>query len=576
MTPDELLLRLDDLGFGPGARLPSDRRLAELLGMRHSTVNRLLLELSGRGKVIPDGRKRFRSEHSAAMTGEHPLIHVIVPGTVKPYFEEASERLPLFRIHYPELGDPLQLRRQLSAFRESPPAGLIIWPAGCRRELLALRAKGVPIVCYGGGAGTEFHHVGMAVREIVKACIDHLIGKGHQELACLGAKGVRQEFVDQFGLEVTRRNRVYSAKRTAYAETDSEICETLSAWMQGASLPTAVLLVQRSLVHPTLLACRKLGLRVPGDLSLMVSAYHGADLAGGFTSLERATATEATQGLAMLASLIRERPGRTSPPYSVLIKPAIHEGFTVRDRRARTPSDNQPAEHSGPLWPINQLDRRQELGRRNSDRYQLAIESADQQQQISLAPAANRSLLGRNSWIPGAPLSHLPSGLATIHGIRFAMPEGRPKKRSFILVAGGACRQALPQEVTLPLSLRAKALYFLHICGYAARGGGVGSYVVENSAGRKYAVPLLAHDEEDHFPGSNIQDWWPGYPQRSRDDSKYYIIAANEDPLEYERYCYTLEWRNPTPGRKLRNLTIRIPEQSKSLLGLLAVTAVVP
>jgi hypothetical protein len=55
---------------------------------------------------------------------------------------------------------------------------------------------------------------------------------------------------------------------------------------------------------------------------------------------------------------------------------------------------------------------------------------------------------------------------------------------------------------------------------------------------------------------------------------KHFVVTANGDPFEYERYLYTLEWENPRPRDILREIRISSNPALATTLAVLAITTV--
>ena len=51
------------------------------------------------------------------------------------------------------------------------------------------------------------------------------------------------------------------------------------------------------------------------------------------------------------------------------------------------------------------------------------------------------------------------------------------------------------------------------------------------------------------------------------------VVFNPADPMEYERYLYTLEWINPRPREEVSFIEIRVDPTAGPALVLIAVTA---
>jgi len=251
--------------------------------------------------------------------------------------------------------------------------------------------------------------------------------------------------------------------------------------------------------------------------------------------------------------------------------PKIRHGATLSGLGGMAPPSDETRISNLPYWPLDPEERRALVRKANYFTYHPYPHS--RQKPLSLAPIANRSFLGRNSWIPNEPLRHLPQGDVTIQGIRFHLAPPKRGAKTFLKLGPNKSDRFLSE--TLPVNQKLEALFFLHLAGFAHQASEIGEYRIHFANRRQVSIPLHAPGRADaHAPPANLQDWWPSFPQISGEDFHPYIMTTDNDPFEYERYAYTLHWRNPHPTWIIRAIEVRLAARRRAQLGLLAVTTI--
>lgn len=182
---------------------------------------------------------------------------------------------------------------------------------------------------------------------------------------------------------------------------------------------------------------------------------------------------------------------------------------------------------------------------------------------------------GERPWF-GQPLLHVRAGLKHIHGVPFRIEK---KGCVFFLserFRADALAHPLPASLRLPVSKRARRVFFLHACGWGSRSGPFAAYRFFNADGLLAEVPLHslgnAHPEEPEGRDSNIQDWYFAYDHVTRHHARPYDLKPRADPTATSQFLYTLEWTNPRPERPLVAIEIVALPGHEATLALLAIT----
>ncbi len=206
---------------------------------------------------------------------------------------------------------------------------------------------------------------------------------------------------------------------------------------------------------------------------------------------------------------------------------------------------------------------------------------------VDLSAQVNRALTGPDAWIAKQhELTQLPPGLHRIHGVPFRVlhpsaraPHAVMALRSRSLPASGG--RPLPEEVTVPVAGHVRALYVLHGAGFVSRHGKAGEYGFVYEDGTRAGMdivglgkpPEAGRARRSLIRSAGIQDWWPDCVQFENAVARQVPVGAG-DRLGDERYLYSLELKNPHPGKRVKAIYFRsCPERDATLLILSATVA---
>lgn len=239
--------------------------------------------------------------------------------------------------------------------------GLVVWTLPERHPLLRLaRERHIPLVTHGSPRLDGVPFVGIDDRAAAEAAAGHLLGLGHRRLAVVAfpfgpARRARRRdpaTVGRPGYRVTRE-RLAGYRAAAQAaggalelyevavNSRDEGRQAALALLQGSPRPTAVLAMSDELAAGVLGAARELGLRVPGELSVV-----GWDDSPGARAGDPALTTIGQslydQGRTCARLLIAATRGELAPDDLLHLAPWE---LVARDSTAPPPRDGQTVAH---------------------------------------------------------------------------------------------------------------------------------------------------------------------------------------------------------------------------------------
>ncbi|MBI3990853.1 MAG: right-handed parallel beta-helix repeat-containing protein [Candidatus Omnitrophica bacterium] len=202
---------------------------------------------------------------------------------------------------------------------------------------------------------------------------------------------------------------------------------------------------------------------------------------------------------------------------------------------------------------------------------------ADAWQPLDIASFANRPLTGQDAWIGGYALTQITPGEKIFHGIPFNVIN-ESSNNGFAAIALRSAKisstlgKDVPKEVIIPLSQKIKAAYFLHGCGWVMGHEKIGDYEIIYDDGTKSVIPIVTYGKEPDNPRdaekarleSNIQDWWTTAKQFTNENARYLKLG--------DFYLYTLQWVNPSPDKKIKELRFLSDGKKDASPLILAVT----
>jgi len=171
----------------------------------------------------------------------------------------------------------------------------------------------------------------------------------------------------------------------------------------------------------------------------------------------------------------------------------------------------------------------------------------------------------KGGWNDGGPrnsLNDFPVGKSLFLGVPFQIRD--PKQcpdRVGVHVYAKEHGEMYPKEVSIPVNVRAGALYFLQATAWNGKNDDVAAYTLSFEDGTTAEKVI----------------------QRDRDVFGWYYLGRNKNPACLPAWTglngkgrdvgiALYEWRNPCPNKRIAHLTIRSLESS-SILGVLGVTA---
>ncbi len=592
----EILLR-QTAESGVGAPLPSERKLATRWGLSSAAVNRAATRLIAAGRLRREGykllplssvREGFAGARILAIT-HRAMRFPDLPADAAHRGLKAEEQFFVGRD---------TLRQHLRKAAAQRVDGLLIrlcdggweWDA----EIAQLERLRIPcVVCDEAPAGLAL--AAEDWRAAGAALVGHLATKGHTEIAFIGSLRrahrsvvVREAYVEtclRLGLTAAAAQLVELA-----AHTDEAVATIFARIREQWPATTAIVLYDVDSLPALLAAVHDAGLTVPDDISVVAAGDRpAARLAQPpVTCASFDSRTHSHMALDLLCRLLAHtrRSGHLPTPPRLRLEPALIERASVRN--LSRPGVGATSDRTAGLlnrtahaWSQDRETRLREVEAANTHTHRLIQDPGTVDFcPLDLRPLANRAVTRNNSWLGHLPLLHLPTGRLPIHGVPFEIIDERANQGHAALVLRSQRQLAhsahpLPYNAVIPVGRQVRAVYFLHGCGYVGEPSPFAWYDFVLEDGRPISVPLVARGLGRPRPKGarpNIQDWWNGFPQFESEGVKSYVVTANGDPFEYERYLYTMEWENPRPQIPLREIRISTNPTQSTTLGVLAIT----
>lgn len=285
-----------------GERLPSERQLADRLGVNHRTLRRALDELVGEGVILKRPRiGNFVRPAAAPVSGRTVLLvapHFI--GGVGPQetFPQRLQAYSMLSMVMAGVGEVLAPPGYLLApllytpgqfwemcgelIGQRQVAGVVLWPdlQFPREALRRLLAAGTSVVLMARmpefsdlNASQVFEGIGSHLQ----TSLDYLRDQGHRRITVLWyeashrraqAEEVWHRWAADAAWADCRQVDLpnHAGRRVLLAEVDGVIEQVLSA----ADRPTALVVPDATTARQVVLACERRGWSLPADLSLVV------------------------------------------------------------------------------------------------------------------------------------------------------------------------------------------------------------------------------------------------------------------------------------------------------------------
>lgn len=607
---------LESGNFKAGDRLPSERAIAKLLGLKYYALNRAMGRLIAEGRVTREG---YRLTLAAGTRAHHRYVFHLIVSRRTQYlasYRRAAENLDIgLVVHTWSAAEEVvsileQLdRKETDGVVCDPPFNVVsdFWI----QAALRLIRHGIPVVTTGGwGASEGLSSVGGDVINGVVQGVGHLAGGGHRELALIAYPNT---FVHGIGIadhwrKLCEHNHlgasgerilVQNSGLTEPEEIDA-VVELLvtGAWKEVTGL--VVPIGHSCAIQSFFLKLARRGRRVPESLSFVAvgnaRTLHAAEPRVTAVSFDMVLWFELTYDLLRREVRERRQYGAARQVSVIQVMPSL----TVRDstRAIGAPpavADGREAEARGrpSFAPTDSV----ELARLARLPYSIAAKASLAERPrfmpVDLRPYANRPLLFRRGWLGDIPLRCLDPGTHEIHGVPFEILGGQTRAdcgaivfQSTINTTGNA--QKLPDHLVIPIDSLVEAVYVLHGCGYAKPLQRFARYSFHTADGEVGAVPMVSLGRpqsamesasmDAESSGPNIQDWWSDFPHVDFPHARMAPLMENDVESHVNRhvFLYTLEWINPSPKKRITHLEIKVDPLVPTTLGVLAVTVVKP
>jgi DNA-binding LacI/PurR family transcriptional regulator len=281
--------------FQPGQGLPSERKLANDLGVSRGVVRAAIQQLAFGGLISI--RPNCRPVVVLYERTPTPLSRTTIGIWLWPNTGDYATTAILRGIQGANLGENVRLvignlqgqewdavydseARFLRSMAEGPDGvGVIIWYLGAEKnlsELQLLRASGVPIVFVDrrSPAGFEADYVGTNNESAAMRGVDHLISLGHRRIAMLSNVDSSSSVLDR---EAGYRQALLRASipvREDYAQRITEdepkgVERLVDSLLSLEQPPTAIFCINDNMALLVHEALERRGLAVPDDISVL-------------------------------------------------------------------------------------------------------------------------------------------------------------------------------------------------------------------------------------------------------------------------------------------------------------------
>jgi DNA-binding LacI/PurR family transcriptional regulator len=364
-----LVERIRQGRYPVGALLPSERSLAEELGVHRTTVQRCLARLAAEGllerqrgcrPVVRQLVKTPRVAQVTALLARSSSPSMATPGGALIYGAQSVLRSQNHRLLFMSTFARDRAARQqtehedLTSLLNDPVGGIIIVPqdpVGSGRLIQKILDRGTAVVA----ADRRLHsvrtdYVGVDNAAGITMAVEYLVGAGHRRIGFVDSKKDRYEPADdrrQGFLDAMRRQGVPDPE-TLILDVD-DVCDpssldpALKDYLAQPDRPTALTAVDDEAAAHTAWALERLGLRVPDDISIV-----GFDDERRYTNLGSVELTTIRQpffdmGREAASLLLTRLRHPDSSIRTVMLVPSLVERTSVR-----CISNGAPAATHGP------------------------------------------------------------------------------------------------------------------------------------------------------------------------------------------------------------------------------------
>ena len=578
---DAIMTLIEDRKLRPGTMLPSARLLTKQFECDRKTIHRACQDLISKGILVRTGYKLFVGAGNPSRPPVDGIVYVLS------YWDEflkfAGRILTKRGISHRTIAlshsKHMNPRPVLRTVFAQKPAGLILWMPTWKEGLESeLEPEKIPMVICTDGVPTEvnLHVVGTDFYRSVEKALRHLKDLGHRHIAhvTLGVLGTDHV--------------IASCYRTLCLELGLKSSAS-NIWQAGTNEEAAIgnLMREQHKKHPEVTAlfatdiCARFAkriFRVPKELSVISLLYVGSTgvaIRGGDDTLALWACTNL---ISQIQTLEAGLPART-PFHASFMPQVIDRGTTRALTRLESGADAQAGNDlSGQRRSVSPWDSWKRI-------YPFLQKGLSHNwHKFDLSKLANHSMTREHGWLGESPLLHFSPGQRSVHGVPFqVIDENRNASRAVVTFRSPHTHSAngreLPIKVKLPVERPVKALYFLHGCGWA-NSLPFAEYIMHFKNGKAATVPLIPFGPSSQLAlkhlgrlKPNIQDWWPLSEPQDFPHAMHAVVFNAADPMEYERYLYTLEWINPRPRDEVSHVEVRVDPKAGPTLALIAVTA---
>jgi DNA-binding LacI/PurR family transcriptional regulator len=305
--------------------------VARLAGVSKATASRAL---SGAGHVAPATRRRVEQaaatigyiaspDAASLVTGRTKNVGVVIPFVNRWFFGEVLEGVEhallsagydLTLYNVPPAGPERDRVFDFFLARKRVDAVLAVGVDLTAREADALELREKPLVCLGGsGAGAA--RLSVDDRAVGQLATEHLLQLGHTRIAHLAGAGARSAPQSVPGL---RRRGFEDALRAAGLAADDALCVEAEMSLPGGytaglqllghpgQRPTAVFAASDELAFGLMRAAERLGITMPGELSVIgVDGHEYAEMFG-LTTIEQSPGEQGWLAVDVVLRLLGE------------------------------------------------------------------------------------------------------------------------------------------------------------------------------------------------------------------------------------------------------------------------------
>ncbi len=576
-------------GLQPGVRVPSARELAAHFGVGRMRMHLVMKQLIGAGLVRKEGYRLTRAK-AEVPTAERITLFTSEPDHVAPAV--ATARAFGVDLKVVCQSEPSSLRRELLQLKPGSTGGILSWYHRGLDILSELDRQRVPVVAC-GHAWIGHSFVTGEASWLFEVAIGHLVKLGHREIALwrwnaenlprFQLSDLDREFLracERAGLEA-------SPSRVKPMVTKRDLSRAWATFLREQPRPTALVCMELQMVQAILDLAHRNKVAVPEDLSILSlrEKPEAARFEPPVTTVDTNDAMVTQIGMNLLLQKMRR----------MSLRP-FHQGvrcdptLTLRQSTevVSLPSSVVPsrAADSGEWWSKWSNDREARLAQAAEVNAQgFPDVDGPSCRSVDLGRYVNRSFGPRSAWFGDQPLRHFAQGDHVIHGIPFAVARGANPRLAAVMLRSSKAKATggvpLPVEVTIPLSGRARSLFFLHAAAWTVVHEPIALYEISWKGGRRESLPVLPYSSgsSDAFPekarreAAIVQDWHPSFPRFQNDRVRPWLVLGNGDPLIYERTLYVFRWLNPHPEWPLESFSMQaLAPQTRASVALLGLT----